>query len=110
MRRWSTQGDRSVDVALELEQHLAREAAIFEACRLRFRPILITTMCALLGGVPLMIGTGVGSELRQPLGLAMVGGLAVSQVLTLLTTPIVYIYLDKLGTCSGSVRSQAHTN
>jgi len=63
---------------------------------LRFRPILMTTMCAILGGVPL--GTGIGSEIRQPLGYAIVGGLWVSQVLTLFTTPVVYIYMDRLGT------------
>ena len=65
---------------------------------LRFRPILMTTMAALLGGVPMMVGTGVGSEIRQPLGYAIVGGLAVSQILTLYTTPVVYIYLDRLQT------------
>ena len=65
---------------------------------MRFRPILMTTMAALLGGVPMMLGTGVGSEIRQPLGYAIVGGLAVSQVLTLYTTPVVYIYLDRLQT------------
>ena len=65
---------------------------------LRFRPILMTTMAALLGGVPMMVGTGVGSEIRQPLGYAIVGGLALSQILTLYTTPVVYIYLDRLQT------------
>jgi multidrug efflux pump subunit AcrB len=65
---------------------------------LRFRPILMTTMAALLGGVPMMLGTGVGSEIRQPLGYAIVGGLALSQILTLYTTPVVYIYLDRLQT------------
>jgi len=86
-----------VDFALERERAgLSSEEAIHEACRLRFRPILMTTLCALLAGVPLMLGTGTGSEIRQPLGYAIVGGLIVSQVLTLFTTPIVYIYLDKL--------------
>jgi HAE1 family hydrophobic/amphiphilic exporter-1 len=88
-----------VDFALvgQRERGLATEEAIHEACRLRFRPILMTTMCALLGGVPLMLGTGIGSEIRQPLGYAIVGGLLVSQPLTLFTTPVVYIYMDRLG-------------
>jgi hydrophobe/amphiphile efflux-1 (HAE1) family protein len=87
-----------VDVALEEQRDrgLTAEDAIHRACLLRFRPILMTTMCALFGGVPLMLGTGTGSEIRQPLGYAIVGGLLVSQVLTLFTTPIVYIYMDKL--------------
>jgi multidrug efflux pump subunit AcrB len=88
-----------VDFALvaERERGLSTEAAIHEACRLRFRPILMTTMCALLAGIPLMLGTGIGSEIRQPLGYAIVGGLLVSQLLTLFTTPVVYIYMDRLG-------------
>jgi HAE1 family hydrophobic/amphiphilic exporter-1 len=87
-----------IDVAIHAERDrgLSAEDAIHEACLLRFRPILMTTLCAMLGGVPLALGTGTGSELRQPLGYAMVGGLMVSQVLTLFTTPVVYIYMDKL--------------
>jgi HAE1 family hydrophobic/amphiphilic exporter-1 len=89
-----------VDFALagQRERGRSTEEAIHEACRLRFRPILMTTMCALLAGVPLMLGTGIGSEIRQPLGYAIVGGLLVSQLLTLFTTPIVYIYMDRLAT------------
>jgi HAE1 family hydrophobic/amphiphilic exporter-1 len=87
-----------VDFALtgQRERGLSSEDAIHEACRLRFRPILMTTLCALLGGVPLMLGTGTGSEIRQPLGYAIVGGSLVSQLLTLFTTPVVYIYMDRL--------------
>jgi multidrug efflux pump subunit AcrB len=93
-------GIMMVDFAIqaEREQHLSPEASIRQACLLRFRPIMMTTMAALLGALPLMLGQGTGSELRQPLGYTMVGGLILSQALTLFTTPVVYLYLDRLNT------------
>jgi HAE1 family hydrophobic/amphiphilic exporter-1 len=89
-------------IAAERDEHLSPEQSIRKAALLRFRPIMMTTMAALLGGVPLMLGTGTGSEIRQPLGYAMVGGLIVSQALTLFTTPVVYLYLDKLSNAFAS--------
>jgi multidrug efflux pump len=88
-----------IDFALEAErdQGMEPEEAIYQACLLRFRPIMMTTMAALLGGVPLALGTGTGSELRRPLGITIIGGLLVSQVLTLYTTPVVYLFFDKIG-------------
>jgi multidrug efflux pump len=87
-----------VDFALQAERLEGKSShdAIFEACLLRFRPILMTTMAAMLGAVPMAFGTGTGSELRRPLGIAIIGGLIVSQVLTLYTTPVVYLYFDRL--------------
>jgi len=91
-------GIMMVDFAIQAErdQQLSPEAAIRQACLLRFRPIMMTTMAALLAALPLMLGHGTGSELRQPLGYTMVGGLILSQALTLFTTPVVYLYLDRL--------------
>ncbi len=87
-----------IDVALEVERNQGKPPveAIFEACILRFRPIMMTTMAALLGGLPLALATGTGSELHRPLGITIVGGLIVSQLLTLFTTPVVYVYMDRL--------------
>jgi len=92
-------GIMMVDFALEAEREHGKNAtdAIYEASLLRFRPIMMTTMAALLGGIPLAFGSGIGSELRRPLGIAMVGGLLLSQVLTLYTTPVIYIFFDNVG-------------
>ena len=91
-------GIMMVDFAIqaEREQHLSPEQSIRQACLLRFRPIMMTTMAALLAALPLMLGRGTGSELRQPLGVTMVGGLLLSQALTLFTTPVIYLYLDRV--------------
>ena len=96
-----------IDFALEAErgQGLSPEESIYQACLLRFRPIMMTTMSALLGGLPLMLGAGTGSELRRPLGFAVVGGLLLSQALTLYTTPIVYLYMDRLNGLLGGRRA-----
>ena len=86
-----------IDVALDVERNERKKPveAIYDACILRFRPIMMTTMAALLGGLPLALGAGTGSELHRPLGITIVGGLIVSQMLTLFTTPVVYVYLDR---------------
>ena len=95
-----------IDFAVEAERKEGKSPrdAIYEACLLRFRPIMMTTMAALLGGLPLALGTGVGSELRRPLGITIVGGLLVSQLLTLFTTPVVYLYMERLRLWGGRLR------
>jgi multidrug efflux pump len=95
-----------IDFALELErnEHKTPKEAAFQACLLRFRPIMMTTMAALLGALPLALGTGMGSELRRPLGITIVGGLIVSQALTLYTTPVIYLYMDRLNLWVSSLR------
>ena len=89
-----------IDFALDVERrnNLSPREAIFQASLLRFRPIMMTTMAALLGGLPLALGTGMGAELRRPLGVTIVGGLIVSQAMTLFTTPVIYLYMDRLNT------------
>jgi multidrug efflux pump len=96
-------------VQLEREEKISPLDAIYKACLLRFRPILMTTMAALFGALPLALGNGVGSELRRPLGITIIGGLIVSQMLTLFTTPIVYIYMDRLQSWLQGIRKHGHT-
>ena len=99
-----------IDVALEVERNhgLSTRDAIFEACTLRFRPIMMTTMAAMLGAIPLALGAGDGAEMRRPLGIAIVGGLIVSQALTLYTTPVVYLYLDRFRLWAARARTRRH--
>jgi len=100
-----------IDFALDAERRLglSTEEAIYEACVLRFRPIMMTTMAAMLGAVPLAIGVGEGGELRRPLGIVIVGGLIVSQMLTLYTTPVIYLYFDRFRLWCKSVRRRSNT-
>ena len=102
-------GIMMVDFALEAERREGKspEEAIFEACLLRFRPIMMTTMAALFGALPLALGSGVGAELRRPLGISIVGGLIFSQMLTLYTTPVVYLYLDRFRIWMDSKRGRS---
>jgi len=104
-------GIMMVDFALEAEREHGKNAseAIYEASLLRFRPIMMTTMAALLGGLPLALGRGIGSEIRRPLGIAMVGGLLLSQALTLYTTPVIYIFFDSLGERFSRFRSHSRS-
>jgi multidrug efflux pump len=98
-----------IDFALDAERKegLTAEKAIYKACLLRFRPIMMTTMAALFGALPLALGTGTGSEMRRPLGISIVGGLIVSQMLTLFTTPVVYLYMDRLRTALNRSRHRS---
>jgi multidrug efflux pump len=97
-----------IDIALDIERTQGKppEEAIFEGATLRFRPIMMTTMAALLGAVPLAIGFGYGAALRQPLGISIMGGLVLSQLLTLYTTPVVYLYLDRFRLWALSFRNK----
>jgi multidrug efflux pump len=103
-----------IDFALEAEREQGKSPreSIYQACLLRFRPIMMTTMAALLGGVPLALGSGTGSELRRPLGIAIIGGLIFSQMLTLYTTPVIYLAFDRLArrVWGGRRRSADHTH
>src|SRR5207244_12093680 len=100
-----------IDFALDAERKEGKSAvdAIYEACLLRFRPIMMTTMAALLGALPLAVSTGMGAELRRPLGIAIVGGLILSQILTLYTTPVVYLAFDRLAKPIGERRASRST-
>ena len=100
-----------IDFALDAERKEGKSAvdAIYEACLLRFRPIMMTTMAALLGALPLAVSTGMGAELRRPLGIAIVGGLILSQILTLYTTPVVYLAFDRLAKRIGERRASRST-
>src|SRR6202023_2359221 len=101
-----------IDFALEAERNEGKppEEAIYQACLLRFRPIMMTTMAALLGAVPLAFGTGIGSELRRPLGICIIGGLLVSQVLTLFTTPVIYLFFGRLAAWMARLRGSDKKN
>jgi multidrug efflux pump len=102
-------GIMMIDFALDAERNEGKtpREAIYQACILRFRPILMTTMAALLGGVPLALGTGMGAELRRPLGISMIGGLIFSQLLTLYTTPVIYLAFDRMAKRLSRSRAQA---